>query len=50
MRSNYEQLRSAMIDAGYITEEEFDQDVAGLDDPSFLMPSPLLWAAWGRRP
>jgi SAM-dependent methyltransferase len=50
MRANYEQLRSAMIDAGYVTREEFDQDVARLDDPNFLMPSPLLWAAWGRRP
>jgi ubiquinone/menaquinone biosynthesis C-methylase UbiE len=50
MRSNYEQLRGAMIDAGYVTREEFDQDVAGLDNPNFLMPSPLLWAAWGRRP
>jgi SAM-dependent methyltransferase len=49
MRANYEQLRSAMIDAGYITTEEFDQDIARLDDPSFMMPSPLLWAAWGRR-
>lgn len=50
MRANYEQLRSAMIDARYITDEEFDRDVARLDDPSFLMPSPILWAAWGRRP
>jgi SAM-dependent methyltransferase len=50
MRSNYEQLRGAMIDAGYVTAEVFDQDVASLGDPSFLMPSPLLWAAWGRRP
>jgi hypothetical protein len=49
LRSNYEQLRSAMIDAGYVTEEEFDRDVARLDDPSFIMPSPILWAAWGRR-
>lgn len=50
LRSNYEQLRSAMIDAGYVSEEEFNQDLARLDDPSFIMPSPILWAAWGRRP
>jgi SAM-dependent methyltransferase len=48
-RANYEQLRSAMIGAGYITEEEFKQDMARLGDPSFIMPSPILWAAWGRR-
>jgi SAM-dependent methyltransferase len=49
LRSNYEQLRSAMIEAGYITEEEFDQDLTGLHDPNFLIPSPLHWAAWGRQ-
>lgn len=50
LRANYEQLRSAMIDADYITEEEFEQDIACLNDPSFLMPSPILWSARGRRP
>ncbi|WP_433965923.1 methyltransferase domain-containing protein [Tunturiibacter gelidiferens] len=50
LRSNYEQLRSAMIDAGYITEREFNEDLAGLDDPGFMMPSPILWTVWGRRP
>jgi SAM-dependent methyltransferase len=50
LRSNYEQLRTTMIDAGYITEREFNEDVAGLDDPGFMMPSPILWTAWGRRP
>ncbi len=50
LRANYEQLRDALIDAGYITQQEFDQDVARLDDPSFMMPSGILWAAWGRQP
>jgi ubiquinone/menaquinone biosynthesis C-methylase UbiE len=50
LRSNYEQLRGAMVAAGYVTDEEFDEDVARLDDPSFFMPSPILWAVWGRRP
>jgi SAM-dependent methyltransferase len=49
MRSNYEQLRSAMIEGGYITEEEFAHDLEGLNAPNFLIPSPLLWATWGRR-
>jgi SAM-dependent methyltransferase len=49
MHANYEQLRSAMTGAGYVTEQEFDQDIARLDDPNFLMPSPILWTAWGRR-
>jgi SAM-dependent methyltransferase len=49
LRANYDQLRSAMIEASYISEAEFDQDIARLDDPSFMMPSPILWTAWGRR-
>lgn len=50
LRANYEQLRAAMIDGGYITEQEFDKDLARLDDPDFMMPSSAMWAAWGRRP
>jgi len=47
LRANYEQLHSAMIDAGYITEEDFDRDMARLDDPSFMMPSPILLGGLG---
>jgi SAM-dependent methyltransferase len=50
LRANFEQLRSNMIDAGYITKEEFDEDLKRLDDPNFMMPSPIMWTAWGRRP
>jgi ubiquinone/menaquinone biosynthesis C-methylase UbiE len=50
LRANFEQLRTNMIDAGYITEEEFKEDLARLDDPNFIMPSPIMWTAWGRRP
>ena len=50
LRASYERRRTAMIDAGYLTEQEFDQDVARLDDADFVMPSPIMWTAWGRRP
>jgi ubiquinone/menaquinone biosynthesis C-methylase UbiE len=50
MRANFEQLRGALIDGRYITEQEFDQDLAHLDDPDFMTPSPIMWTAWGRRP
>jgi SAM-dependent methyltransferase len=50
LRANFEQLHTSMIDAGYITEEEFNQDLARLDDPGFMMPSPIMWTVWGRRP
>lgn len=50
MRVNFQQLRADMIKAGYITEEEFEQDLARLEAPNFLTLSPTMWAAWGRRP
>jgi SAM-dependent methyltransferase len=50
VRSTFELLRGAMIDGNYITPQQFERDVARLDDPDFLMPSAILWSAWGRRP
>jgi SAM-dependent methyltransferase len=49
MRANYEQLRDAMIQAGYITEQQFNQDLARMEEPDFMMPSAILWSASGRR-
>jgi SAM-dependent methyltransferase len=50
VRATCERLRQDMIDAGEISEQEFADDMARLDDPDFLMPSAALWAVWGRRP
>ena len=50
MRTNFKELSGALLDAHYITEQEFDQDSARLDDPDFMAPSPIMWTAWGRRP
>jgi SAM-dependent methyltransferase len=50
LRASYERRRRAMIDAGYVTETEFDADLARMDDADFMTPSPLMWSAWGRRP
>jgi SAM-dependent methyltransferase len=49
MRANFEQLHDALIADG-LSEAELQQDVATLDDPDFVMPSPIMWTAWGRRP
>lgn len=49
-RANVEQLRGALIAGGLVTEEELQQDMARLDDPDFMTPSPIMWTAWGRRP
>jgi len=50
VRATYELLREAMVDGEYITSQQFEEDIARLGDPEFLMPSPILWSAWGRRP
>jgi hypothetical protein len=50
VRATYELLREAMIEANYVTPQQFEKDIARLDDPGFLMPSSILWSAWGRRP
>jgi len=49
-RANFEQLREDLIGAGYVTKEELEQDLARLEDPDFLTPSPVMWTAWGRHP
>lgn len=49
VRANCEQLRDAILNTGLVTAREFDDDVARLGNPTFAMPSPILWAAWGRR-
>lgn len=50
MRTNFKQLSVYLLDAHYITEQEFAQDSARLDDPDFMAPSPIMWTAWARRP
>ena len=50
LRANFAELGPALISGGYITEQELGRDIARLNDPDFVMPSPILWSAWGRRP
>jgi SAM-dependent methyltransferase len=50
LRASYERRRGAMVDAGYITDEEFDRDLGRMEADDFMMPSPIMWTAWGRRP
>jgi ubiquinone/menaquinone biosynthesis C-methylase UbiE len=49
-RANFEQLRDALITSGYVTKKELEEDIARLDDPEFMTPSPIMWTTWGRRP
>jgi hypothetical protein len=50
LRANFEQLRDAILATGRVTVAEFARDVARLDDDTFMRPSPVMWAAWGRQP
>jgi SAM-dependent methyltransferase len=50
LRANYEQLRDGILRTGFVTEQEFERDLLQLNDPSFMMASPVLWSAWGQRP
>jgi ubiquinone/menaquinone biosynthesis C-methylase UbiE len=49
-RANFEQLRVELLRTGLLTQAELDNDLARLDDPLTLFPSPVMWTVWGRRP
>jgi SAM-dependent methyltransferase len=50
LRSNIMQLRTDMIESGLITEHEFEADMARLEDPAVLLPSPVMWTVVARAP
>lgn len=45
-----EKLREPVLAAGEVTEEEFKQAIAALQDPDNTVVAPMTVAAWGRRP
>ena len=49
-RANFEQLREELVRIGMLTQAELDDDLARLDDPRTLFPSPVMWTVCGRRP
>jgi SAM-dependent methyltransferase len=49
LSANYEQLRQAILGTGLLSEQEFVANLARLDDEDFLVPSSIMWTAWGRR-
>ncbi len=50
MRANLEQLREAILESGAVTTAEFAEDIARLDQPDFMTPSPVMWSVAGRQP
>ena len=49
MKLHFEEMREPMISSGLISQEEFDADLKRIDEEDFLMPSPMMWTAWGRK-
>jgi SAM-dependent methyltransferase len=49
-RANFEQLREELVRIGLLMPAELDDDLARLDDPRTLFPSPVMWTVCGRRP
>ncbi len=49
-RLNFEQLREPLLASRQLTIEQFDEDVARLDDDEYEWRSAILWTAWGQRP
>jgi ubiquinone/menaquinone biosynthesis C-methylase UbiE len=49
MRANFEQVREEGLQRGLFTEQEIEQALALLDDPTFAVSSPVMFSAWGRR-
>jgi len=49
MRANIEQLRTEILASGLVSAPQLQQDLAALSRQEFAFPSPIMWAAWGRR-
>jgi len=49
-RANFEQLREEMLRVGPLTQAGLDDELARLDDPRTVFPSPVMWTVCGRRP
>ena len=49
LRASYELRRTAMIEAGYLSDDEFESDLEKMAAAGFMMPSPVLWTAWGKK-
>lgn len=49
LKLSWQQLREPILGSGLISREEFEADLRRVDGPDYLMPSPMMWTAWGRR-
>ena len=47
---SFEELADSILRSGLVSEAEFEADMKRLDQQDFLMPSPMMWTAWGQVP
>ena len=50
MRINFEQIGEKVVAAGLLSAGQLQADLRRLDEPDFVTPSPIMWAAIGRKP
>jgi len=50
MELHFEEMREPMVRSGLISQEEFEADLKRIAEEDFLMPSPMMWTAWGMKP
>jgi SAM-dependent methyltransferase len=49
-KANLSQVRDEALGNGLVTPEEMDRTLLLLDDPGFVLASPVMFSAWGQRP
>ena len=49
-RANFEQISAEAVAQGLMSEQEVEDVLALLDDPSFAASTPIMMSAWGRKP
>jgi len=50
LRANFEQIRDGVIAKTGMSSDDFNRELARLDDPALMNPSPVMWSVKGRRP
>ena len=45
---NFEELGDPIIRSGLMSQAEFEAGLRRFDEQDFLMPSPMMWTAWGQ--
>lgn len=50
LKLSLKELAHSILGSGLMTDAEFEADMKRLDELDFLMPSPMMWTAWGQVP